>query len=385
MIERRSQIPFTFSEPVLALGGEQKSRFCLARGDRVLISPDFGDLRYAGNLTAYRAGLAKACREEKFTPRILTHDLHPEYATTLLAPDLAASFSPRPDLRPVQHHHAHLAAVLAERGNAGPVIGIIWDGTGYGEDGAIWGGEFLVGGIDTCRRAAHLEYIPLPGGEKAIAEPWRMAVAALHQFREEDLSRREMPFTKKLNRKKLPLLLSMIERGINSPPTSSMGRLFDAVSALIGTGWTNHYPAEAAIALEEAATDRTGKPYPFRLRRRKKPYSIQLKPLFFALLADIKEGRGREVIAARFHATVIAIGSRVAGELARETGLTDIVLSGGVFLNRIVREGLAGALEAGGLKPILPKIFSVDDGSIAFGQAVAAGEAENDKRITKSE
>jgi len=375
MIEIRSQIPFTFSEPVLSLGGDQKSRFCLARGDRVLISPDFGDLRSAGNLTAYRAGLAKACREVKFTPRILAHDLHPEYATTLLAPDLAASFSPRPSLRPVQHHHAHLAAVLAERGLAGPVIGIIWDGTGYGVDGTIWGGEFMIGGIDTCRRAAHLEYIPLPGGEKAIAEPWRMAVAALHQFRGEDLSRLDIPFTRKLNPKKLPLLLSMIERGINSPPTSSMGRLFDAVSALIGTGWINNYPAEAAIALEEASAGETGEPYPFRLHRRMKPYSIQLKPLFSALLEDIKQRRGREVIAARFHATVIAIGSRVAGLLARDTGLTDVVLSGGVFLNRIVREGLAEALEAGGLKPILPKIFSVDDGAIALGQAAVAGEA----------
>ncbi|MDP8215185.1 MAG: hypothetical protein RAO92_10200 [Candidatus Euphemobacter frigidus] len=361
-----------FPKAVLALGGEQKGRFCLARGDNILISPDFGDLKYIDNLRPYRTALEKTIREEKFTPRIVAHDLHPGYSTTRLARDLSVTLRPSPVQRPVQHHHAHLASVMAERARNDPVIGIIWDGTGYGEDGAVWGGEFMIGGIRAFRRAAHLEYVPLPGGDKAIEEPWRMAVAYLHHYWKKDFPRRRLPFVNRLNREEIPILISMIERGINSPLTSSMGRLFDAVSALLGLAWKNNQPAEAAIALEKAAGNGKEKSYPFKLDRGKKPYIIQLEPVLSGVLEDIKNKTPREIVAARFHNTVIVIGAEVAGRLAGETGRREVILSGGVFRNRIVRDGLAAALEAGGLKPILPERIPVDDGNIALGQAVVA-------------
>ncbi|MFH1038355.1 MAG: hypothetical protein V1789_06790 [PVC group bacterium] len=367
----RFDISFTFRQPVLALGGEQKSRFCLARGREIAVGPDFGDPRSAANLLAYRAGLAAACREEGFVPRIIAHDLHPGYATTLLAKDVASSWSPPAACRAVQHHHAHLASVLADRGLAGPAIGIIWDGTGYGDDGAVWGGEFLVGDPGLYRRAAHLEYVPLPGGEKAVEEPWRMALAYLHHCRKIDFLNRWLSRGNKPGPETVRLLLSMIERGVNSPPTSSMGRLFDGVSALIGTGWKNRSPAEAAINLERAAGGKIGRPYPFRLSRREKPYVIRLLPLFSALLKDIERRDDTAAISSRFHAAVISMGVKVAGVLSAESGIRDVALSGGVFRNRIVREGLTAALAAAGLNPILPRTIDVDDGGLALGQAVA--------------
>lgn len=173
------QMPGSFPLPVLALGGDQKSRFGLARGKEILISSDFGDLRSPDNLSAFENALAAACRREKFIPRIVVRDLHPAAAGFQMASRWAAGFSPPATVVEIQHHHAHLAAVLAEHGHSGEAIGIIWDGTGYGSDGAAWGGEFLVGGVTTSRRAAHLEYVPLPGGEKAVLQPWRMAFSYL--------------------------------------------------------------------------------------------------------------------------------------------------------------------------------------------------------------
>ncbi|MEA1927465.1 MAG: hypothetical protein U9N73_04615 [Candidatus Auribacterota bacterium] len=367
-------LPISFPFPILALGGEQKSRFCLARGDTVLLSPDFGDLRFADNLLSYRAELEAICEEEQFIPRIIAHDLHPGYATTILAPRLADIFNPRPSLKAVQHHHAHLASGLAVAGIRQPVIGIIWDGSGYGEDGAIWGGEFLIGNTETFKRAAHLEYIPLPGGEKAIEEPWRMTASYLHHLRGDNFLDLPLPAVKRMNRDEVLLLLSMMEKGINCPVTSSMGRLFDAVSALIGTGWINTRPAEAAISLEEAAAqaEEYSAPYPFRLNVSEKPNIIELNPLLSALITDIEAGVGREIIAARFHSTVIAIGSEVAGALAEENGPRDVVLSGGVFANRIIRDGLAGSLKARGLNPILSESILVGDECLAPGQAAVA-------------
>ena len=368
----KNSIAYTFRQPVLALGGEGKSRFCLARLNETVIGPDFGDLRYAANLAAYRAGLASACCKEGFIPRVIVHDLHPEYTTARLAPELAASFSPRARLQAAQHQHAHLASVLAERGIAGPAIGIIWDGTGYGEDGAVWGGEFLIGDTGSYRRAAHLEYVPLPGGEKAIEEPWRMAVSYLHHCGKIEFARRWLSRKDEPGPDALRLLLSMIERRINSPPTSSIGRLFDGVSALAGTGWRNSHPAEAAINLERAAGGGVGNPYPFRLNRGEEPYVIELGPLFSALLEDIDSGQTVAVISSRFHAAVISMGVKTAVVLSEETGIRDVVLGGGVFRNRLIREGLTAELAAAGLHPVLPREIEIDDGGLAVGQAVVA-------------
>lgn len=366
----RHRLPRPFPRPVLALGGDQKSRFALARGREILISPDFGDLRSPANLAAYREALSAAGRAEKIIPRMVARDLHPAAAAFRLADELAAAFTPPAAVVGIQHHHAHLAAVLAEHGRTGEAIGIIWDGTGYGSDGAAWGGEFLLGGLASFRRAAHLEYVPLPGGEKAVLEPWRMAFSYLRHCRRLDAfppAGREGP-----GRRERELLEAMIEGGINSPPTSSVGRLFDGVSALLGTGWVSDRPAAAAAALEAAADPGEHPPYPWKMDRRTRPYRIGLAPIFTGLLADLAAGKGRGEIAARFHSTVIAIGTETAEMLSRESGVREVVLSGGVFCNRRVRAGLTAALAAGGLEPLLPRRFEIGDGGLALGQAAAA-------------
>ena len=237
----RYRLPWSFPFPVLALGGDQQSRFVLAREKEIVIAPNFGDLRSPGNLAAYEEALAAACRAEKFSPRTVVRDLHPAAAAFRLAPRLARSFSPPAAVAGVQHHHAHLAAVLAEHGWKSEAVGVIWDGTGYGPDGGAWGGEFLVGDVSSSRRAAHLEYVPLPGGEKAVLEPWRMAFAYLHHCGRTEAF--PPPGAPGPDPEELKLLAEIIEKRVNSPPTSSMGRLFDGVSALLGTGWDNDRPA----------------------------------------------------------------------------------------------------------------------------------------------
>ncbi len=373
----RYRLPRSFPFPVLALGGDQQSRFGLARGKEIAIGPDFGDLRSPGNLAAYEEALTAACRAEKFTPRAVVRDLHPAAAAFRLAPRLAAGFSPPADVTGVQHHHAHLAAVLAEHGLSSEAIGIIWDGTGYGSDGAAWGGEFLVGDLCSSRRAAHLEYVPLPGGEKAVLEPWRMAFAYLSRCGRLEafpVAGRSGPSARERE-----LLEAMIAKKLNSPPTSSMGRLFDGVSALLGTGWINDRPAEAAVALERAAAEGEFPPYPFGLDRRSNPWRVRLCPLFSSLLSDLEAARPPGEIAARFHSTVIATGLKTATGLSRETGIREVVLSGGVFHNRRVREGLAAALIAAGFKVLLPLEVDIGDGGLALGQAASASTVPSRK------
>lgn len=361
-----------FLNPVLALGGQQKGGFCLARRGGGILSPDFGDLGEAKNFLAYQASLDKCLRKNRFTPRVIAHDLHPAYSTTELAGRLSERF-PTAELAAIQHHHAHIAAVLADRKIKGPVIGLAWDGTGYGDDGAIWGGEFLIAEREGYERAAHLEYVALPGGERAVEEPWRMAVSYLHHFQGKRFLRRRVPFVQRLNRKQLPLLLAMIDKNLNSPLTSSMGRLFDGVSALLGLAPKKPRPAQAAVALEKSAQPSTTGSYRYGLRTEERPYIIELKPLFAALLEEIRRGRDRGEIAGRFHNTIIKMGAEIAGRLSKETSCKAVALSGGVFQNKILTEGLIRALKAGGLVPLLPLNLPVHDGCIAFGQAVAAG------------
>ncbi len=375
------QIPGSFPRPVLALGGDQKSRFGLARGREIMISSDFGDLRSPDNLSAFENALAAACRREKFIPRTVVRDLHPAAAGFQMASRWAAGFSPPATVVEIQHHHAHLAAVLTEHGYSGEAIGIIWDGTGYGSDGAAWGGEFLVGDVTSYRRAAHLEYVPLPGGEKAVLQPWRMAFSYLrHCGRLDAFSSAGQPDPGPRARE---LLEAMIEKQLNSPPTSSMGRLFDGVSALLGTGWVNDHPAAAAAALELSASEGEPSPYPYSLNRRSRPYRIELCPLLTALLGDLESGRPRGEIAGRFHSTVVAIGMETARLLSRETGIREVVLCGGVFYNRRIRGGLTAALISSGLNPLLPIEIEIGDGGLALGQAAAAGFPDYSRKGSK--
>ena len=358
--------PRSPSVSVLALGGA-RGRFCLARRGEAFLGPDFGSLEETRRLARYRESLLAALRALSFRPEIVAFDLHPGYPSARLAPQLVAERFPSSALRAVQHHHAHVAAVLAERGEDGPTVGLAWDGTGYGGDGTVWGGETLVVGPNGWRRAGHLDPVPLPGGEKASTEPWRMALAYLHRLRGPSLFRLGIPFVRRLDRRAARLLVAALERGINAPLSSSMGRLFDAVAALLGLSGDGG-PASAARALEKAGA-RLGQPaYPFALEREEVPFRVDCRPLVAALVADLRRGARRSVVAARFHRTAIAIGAASAAA-AGQGRRRRVVLSGGVFGNRILREGLSERLQSEGWRVILPNRIPVHDGGLALGQA----------------
>lgn len=366
------QLSSAFRTPTLALGGQQKSRFCLGWGNRAFLSREFGDLNFTDNFSDYRSSLENTCRELNFLPGTIACDLHPDYTLTRWADRFRFRRAPRAGVFAVQHHHAHIASVLAASGTPGPVIGISWDGTGYGDDGALWGGEFLIADTRKYTRAAHLEYILLPGGEKAIEEPWRMAVSYLYHFEGKDFLDRKLSFFHKLPDGRIRLLLAMIDKKINSPPTSSVGRLFDAVSALLGLTWINRFPSQAAIDLERAAGGDTARTYPFNLKRKGETYIISFKEMFLKILEDLNDKVPKSAIATGFHNTLIKMGVEVASRISQETGLKSVVLSGGVFQNQIISKGLNARLKTIGLNPVSASRVPVHDGAIALGQAVIA-------------
>jgi len=363
-------LPFPRSptSSVLALGGE-RGRFCLARGGEAFLSADFGNLRETRNFVRYRENLLALVRSLTFRPEIVAHDLHPDYATTRWASRLVATRLPSAALRGVQHHHAHIAAVLADRGEKGRVVGLAWDGTGYGEDGTVWGSETLVVDPRGYRRIGGLSPVPMPGGEKAVEEPWRMAVSYLYSAFGREFLRFDIPFVRRLPRRSTPLLLRALEKKINAPLASSMGRLFDAVAALIGVA--GREGRSAAAALERICAGGEHPAYPFAVSRRSASFRVDCRPLFRALVKDLRSGVSRPVAAARFHRTVIEIGAASAASAGRRCPRR-VALGGGVFQNRIIREGLSERLRSEGFEVMLPKGVPVHDGGIALGQAWVA-------------
>jgi hydrogenase maturation protein HypF len=358
--------------PVLAVGGELKNTICLARGNQAFLSQHVGDLE---NLESYRF-FAEAVehleRILEITPETIAYDLHPDYFSTRWARGQTAV-----RLAGVQHHHAHVAACMAENQLEGRVIGFALDGTGYGTDGRIWGGEALVADYAGFERAAHLGYVPLPGGAAAIREPWRMAVACLAQHFGREFLARPVPFVRSLDPVKVELVLRMIERGVNSPLTSSCGRLFDAVAALIGIRGQVNYEAQAAIELEMAAlssADETS--YPFALVPETggegDSWIIDTRPLFAAILEDLERNVDAGTISRRFHHGLAAILVEVACRLRERSSLERVCLSGGTFQNALLRERLSGQLLAEGFEVFTHAEVPAGDGGLSLGQALVA-------------
>ncbi len=364
--------------PVAALGGQNPGRYCLARGREWYLSPPFGDLDDYDNFRALAGHYSRAARRLKFRPRLIVTDLHPGYAVVRRTEEIASPSGGAVRRLKVQHHWAHLASVLAERGISSPALGIVWDGAGWGADGRIWGGEFLTGDLRGFRRRAHLEYLPLPGGDRAVEEPWRMAAALLYYGYGPSPKKWPRPFLQRLPASRLGLLLKALEKGINCPQTSSMGRLFDAVSVLLGLAAGKVGPAAAARKLQAAAAGRAGDPYPFDLFFRRRPARIGFKPMLEEMAGDLAAGRSAGAVAARFHATVIEAGLGIALRISKRTGLKTVVPAGGVFQNEIVREGLAERLAREGLEVLLPRRVSVSDAGLALGQAAIGAAAVQD-------
>jgi hydrogenase maturation protein HypF len=359
------RLPTPSPLPLLACGGHLKNSFCLAKAEHAFISHHIGDLENVETLTSFRAGISHFQRLFDISPQAVAYDLHPSYLATqyALALDL-------PEKIGVQHHHAHIASVLAEHELAGPVIGVAADGTGYGPDGAIWGCEVMVADLLTFTRMAHLAYVPLPGGEQAIRQPWRMAAAYLAQSFGEDFLALNLPFVQRLDRRRWRPLAQMITRNLNSPPTSSLGRLFDAVAALLGVQDEVAYEGQAAIELEMISSPATTA-YPFVVQE-SEPWVLDVVPMIRAIVADLQSGAPAPLIAGRFHYTVAEMLATLCGRVRAQTGLKVVALSGGVFQNRLLLEQLSHRLAADDFQVYRNQRVPPNDGGISLGQAAVA-------------
>jgi hydrogenase maturation protein HypF len=370
-----SPIKLSFpTRAILAVGAEMKGAFCLIRDDHAFLSQHIGDMENLETLSHYENTLEVYKRLFRIEPQIIACDLHPDYMSTIYAKELVAR-SLHLKLVTVQHHHAHIASVLAESGEEGPVIGVAFDGTGYGIDGAIWGGEFLLVALGHFERLAHLEYIPLPGGDIATRNPYRVAISYVcYLLGKESLDER-LPLVQHIDKNELTLLMQQIERRLNTPHTSSCGRLFDAVAALIGICSSINYEAQAALELEMAATDFTSlseKPYPFEITEHDGPGIIRLNQLFSAILDDIYTGASQSEIAYRFHLSIAVMVAQVCARLSCRTGIKTVALSGGVFQNRLLLHLALQELKKCGLSVLTNRLVPANDGGIALGQAAIA-------------
>jgi hydrogenase maturation protein HypF len=354
--------------PILAVGGELKNTICLTKGRHAFLSQHIGDLE---NLESYRffeeaEGHLRRILEIK--PKVLAYDLHPDYFSTRWA--LARTGMERIG---VQHHHAHVASCMAENHLDGKVIGVALDGTGYGSDGNVWGGEVLIADYLGFERAAHFSYVRMPGSSLAILEPWRMAVSYLAQHFGSEFLNFRIPFVEGLDRQRAEVLLRMMERGVNSPLTSSCGRLFDGVAALAEIRQKVTYEAQAAIELEMAIDDSDADDaYPLELTADGDGWVIETKPLFQALLEDLRAGRSVGIISRRFHNGLAETFARLAVVLRQRTTLNRVCLSGGTFQNDYLLARLSARLESEGFEVFTHTEVPAGDGGLSLGQALVA-------------
>lgn len=368
----RGYAPFPLVSPiakgvdVLAAGPEQKNTFCLLTGGHAFVSQHIGDMENAETLASYERTIALYEHLFRVRPEVVAYDLHPEYLSTKHALSL--------DLRTigVQHHHAHIASVTAEHGIPERVLGVALDGTGYGTDGTIWGGEWLAADWTGFTRVAHLRTLPMPGGAAAIRRPARMALGALAEcgLLEHPGA---APLRTRLAEGEERTVLAMIAHGLNTPRTSSMGRLFDAVAALAGVRDDALYEGQAAIELEAIAEPSADGAYAFDIvEDTGGALVVDPAPVLEALLDDIAAGAAAPTISARFHRAVVDVVVRACARLAPELGVRHVALAGGVFMNRLVVRGCVLGLREAGLEPLTHLGLPANDGGVSFGQAVIA-------------
>ena len=352
---------------ILACGAETANTVCLTKGRHAFISQHIGDLTNLDSLNSFEHTISHLKQIFDIDPELMAYDLHPDYLSTKFAHQETGVKKVG-----VQHHHAHIASCMTEHGIAEPVIGLAFDGTGYGTDGRIWGGEILFSRLDRFDRLAHFDYMPMPGGNAAVKEPWRMAVSYLHHTFGERLWDLKLPLFRHIEKRKIQFMLDMIEKGVNCPETSSLGRLFDGVSALSGIRYRVSYEGQAAVELETAATGSDGKPFPFEYKKENKVYQISTSAIIRAVVDDISKGERVSAISHRFHITLIRLFADLCAALRSENGCNRIVLSGGVFQNAILLSGLSEILQENGFKVYSHSKVPTNDGGISFGQAAVA-------------
>jgi len=366
----RGYVPFPVSlrqgnTQVLACGGELKNTFCVTKGRYAFLSHHIGDLENWETYKAFEEGIEHFKKLFEISPEVVAYDLHPDYLSTQYALSLDI---PRIG---VQHHYAHALSCMAENQLTGPILAVIMDGTGYGNDGTIWGCEFFKVHSTGFERLGHLQYIPLPGGERAIKEPWRIAAIYLERIFGSAWIDLELPFCKKIDLEKWEALRKGIELNYNSPLCSSAGRLFDAVSALLGIRHTINYEGQAAIELEQLASY-DNKVYPYEIIEKDEKFVIDTDSTIKAITGDIKKKVNIELISGRFHYTMAQIILDMATRMRESTGLSEIILSGGVFQNHFLLELTFQKLEKDGFKIYINRKVPANDGSISLGQAYYA-------------
>ena len=353
-------------KPVLAVGGELKNTFCLTRDRYAFLSHHIGDMENAEIYESFEQGVAHLSHIFRVQPELIAHDLHPNYFTTHYA---ERSTAPRVA---VQHHHAHIAACMADNGlDDRRVIGLSFDGTGYGTDGAIWGGEVLLASYADFERFAHLEYMPLPGGDSAIRSPWRIMAGYAHAL---GIEVDDLSFLQNMDKQALRILRQQIDRKLNSPLTSSMGRLFDAVASLIGIRNEVTYEAQAAIEMESLAKPFIpgAKSYPYAIEKTEMGAVIRLRELLAAVVQDVRANEFAGVIGARFHRTVAEIAVDICKRARAASGLNEVALSGGVWQNQVLLDLVRPGLNQAGFTVYFHKQVPTNDGGIALGQAMIA-------------
>jgi hydrogenase maturation protein HypF len=348
---------------LLAVGSELKNTFCITNGDYAFLSHHIGDMENYETLRSFEQGVEHFEKLFRANPIAIAHDLHPNYLATRYA--LERSEREGLPLIAVQHHHAHIAACMAEHGLEEPVIGVAFDGTGYGEDGAIWGGEFMIADYKNYQRAAHLEYFPLPGGDAAIRKPARAALALLSSLGmawDDDLAP-----VQGFSAQELTVLRNQLKKEINTPQTSSMGRLFDAVSALAGGRQTVNYEGQAAIEFE-ALADSSVEGYPFLFDGN----CIQVQSVLIAIIQDVRREISRSRISARFHNGLADSVLNVVKKISRESSLQSVVLSGGVWQNVTLLHKTVTLLRNNNFKIYIHRQVPTNDGGLSLGQAAIA-------------
>jgi hydrogenase maturation protein HypF len=364
--------PVTLNFPVaeiLACGAELKNTFCLTKDHYAFLSQHIGDLENYETLVFYRETLDRMQQLFRVAPRAVAFDLHPQYLSTKLALEMTGV-----QQIGVQHHHAHIASCMAENGIVEKVIGVAFDGTGFGADGKIWGGEFLIADFAGFERRAHFRYVPLAGGDRAVREPWRLALSYLLDTFGAQLDSLDLPLFHRILPKKIATVRSMIERRINTIETSACGRLFDAVASIIGVRDEVNFEAQAAIELETCVFPGVDAGYPFEISSGD-PWQIDLRPAIEAIVRDVHAAKPTGWIASAFHNTIAAIIVEVCIRLRAAEGIQRVCLSGGTFQNVYLLERAVAGLRANCFEVLLHSKVPPNDGGISLGQAVIANRA----------
>ncbi|MHB8894752.1 MAG: carbamoyltransferase HypF [Candidatus Geothermincolia bacterium] len=354
---------------VLALGAELKNTFCLLRGEQAFVSQHIGDMEGPGEVEHFEEALSTIKRLFSLEPEVVAHDLHPDYLTTQMAPEFGLP------MIGVQHHHAHVVSCMADNSVTGDVIGVAWDGTGYGTDGTVWGGEFLVCDEAGFTRAAHLHAYPMPGADACIFKLYRMVMGVMSElFADTETALERLMSRFEIEDAEAESLVFQLKERVNAPMTSSAGRMFDVAAALAGLRSEAAYDGQAACELE-AVAEATREYYNFVLDKSAEPWVVDTRPTFREIIVDADAGREVSEIAGKFHATMALVVIETCEAIAAATGLKRVALSGGVFQNGLLAKWVVEGLKSSGLTPLVHRRVPCNDGGISLGQAVVAARS----------